>query len=1721
MDPTAEELIARLRQRPDDEEAFDALCTHYRRTADFASLANLLEGWAGRQRDAVRAAAAFFEAGELVARHLHDVARATSLYERALDRHAQHDDAYRRLVALVESSGDIPRLIELLQRRSTALARLGDSAGRAEVELRLGQLQQHELGRPDRAITHYRRAFEADPSMVPAIYAAREIYRNAGNLKAAATLFELEIKAEPTPTRRVALMRELAHLRLQALRDPDGAVDTLRRARTEAPSDLAVLHELATAHLARADARGGTEKAARDREQAADLLYELAQKTPVEHAIAYCEAALDAHPTHEGALDLLERLADDQGRAEILPIRWVGYLHEGPTGPEAARRRRSLARAYLEAGQGEDAIACLEPLLSEGDVEAAQTLFELYRGAGRLADASAALTVALEGLPPSERAPRLEAIIADLLHEGEREAAVAHARQLFALAPDNETAFSLLETHFRDRGDRAALRDLLRDAASTPTAPVELRRRRLREVAELSEGALDDPDGAVAAWEALAALDPTDLEAQEQLARLLQAQERWDDLVRVTERQALTTTDPDTKVALLRRLVELHRDHRDDPVAAIAALRSLREIRPADEAARDALSELLLATGALEEAVPLLEERAQTATGRSRQRLLHLLADTYETRLGDDERAFATSAAILDEDASDLQALDRMERIDARAGNLERLVETLAYRCEVVEPAERAQVLARIGRLCDESLGDLERAADYYQRALDLEPAKDEILDALCDVYDRDGRYKDLVVLLRDRAHAEERPGPRAELYRRIARTLTDRVRNEDAAAEAWLRVLEAGEDEEALRALRDHAHWRGDADALAGWLARLAEVTDDEDERRDLRIEEADALIALERRDEAVAVLRTHVLPLAPTHLGALERLERLCAQLEDHAGLADALERQLEVVEDPGLRQPLAARLAELYEGPLTDADGAVRALRAWIASAPAEVEPRRRLVARLADAERWSELVEALDQLAAVSDPAERCALVRRAAEVAARRLGDFEGAWARLVPLVREGDEDAETLLREIAAEAGRHDRLAGLYVELAQEAADPETQRRRWIDASRMHDEALGEPAKALEAMLRAYATDLADEAMLADVERLAAAADAWPRLAQVYERLLRTVPSRDAKRKLLMRHAKLLDEVAQDPSEALDRVLRACALAPEDDQVLRVAEELAPRAGRADELLVVYDRRRKHADDDSTRLDSLLRAARLCDLVLHDRTRAFQYIAPAVAVAAKEPGGLDLVEARVADLDVERPQLGGDDALRMLVGVYETIAEATEDDPVAGAQLLLRAAKIVEDRLEDPRAGLSLFERAASLAPLPHVLDELEDAADRTGDHERLDAHLARLVEEALDQATARDLLRRRARRLEATERWAEAAEVHRRLLTLSRDDVEVVDRLLFCLRQAGQHRELLVALERELAGTPDEERRVALMSEAAELWEAHLGNAWEALAIWRKVLARRPNHAQAVAAVERLEGRTGHRGDEPAAAPRRTRELSPEDLERHHGSFGASEGETAAETDAPETAETTAPETAETTAPARRIAGLFESDDPTMAESDASLDEEFGPPRTDAVHAPLSERADAGTADIEPADIEPAEFESLARAHEGTGELGSAEVEILDDSASYELLDDEFVREALGPDDGAEEICEVELEEVSVSRPLRTPGGASAPPPPPPSAPPPPPLSARSVPPPSAPPPPPPPPPPSAPPPPPPSVRSVPPPPPTSAARPGSLPPPPPHRED
>jgi tetratricopeptide (TPR) repeat protein len=1489
---TAELLTHRLQNDPHDAEAYAALRTIYRESGDFASLTNLVEGWAGFQSEPERASRGYLEAARSSRAGGGDAKRTSALLRKALERDVTLREAAEDLLKLLDEGRDTQGLAEFLDSHLRRLeARGGDPAFMAELYTRLGDLWRVTFKRPEVAAPCYQRALELDPVRAAMSEHADAATQTAADAALSARLYAAEAESEADPALKSEHYVKLANLFVTPLGDLDSAVRALRSALAATPSNVRVMHQLATLLHRRAATRSG-EEALRDKRRVAELYYQIAQAVSPEDAIDYLEAALFALPVHEGALHMLEEIAPKLDKQQLLPRHWVNYLAQAEDAPEVDQRRVQLARAYVRAGQIDDAIYCLEQ--AAHDATAAQLLAELRNQRGLRPGSSPPRAVAVSTTKPpvrqrkqsaersldaGSRVTDLRRAIHDAIADRDATRAAEYCRELMLLEPGDTEAFAYLESHFRKTRDPLRLRELLLASTEVAGVSIDTRKQRLREVAALSETKLKDTEGAIEVWRAVVALDPNDAEASQSWKRLLTRTQRWDELAGVLEREALASRNAATKVVLLGQIAAIHRDKRKDLPEAAEALRQLYALLP-DAATRDELCELLLTIGNHIEAVPLLRERVQSAADeREKLRLLRLLAETLDEQQGDPEAAYEVCAELLALRPKDAEALSRMERIDERTGNIARLLTTLERRVTLAPRGERPGLFARMAMLAERQLDDVDRAAAYYTRALELEPSDESVLDALCQMFEQRERYQDLVELLKARIANEKEPARRIELERRRARALHEHLRRDEEAAECYRRILLTREDPEALAFLLEFARGRGDAQAVAELSASLARLHEDPLEKRALLLERARVLRDdLDKPREAARTLREIVEHVDPDHDMAIEELSELCERLGDAAGLSVALRRKHARTTDLGARASIAKRLADLCEHELRDAAAAIDALSIWAGDEPTLGEPHRRLVKLLAGTERSAELVASYDALSRLEEAqSARTRAALDAAKLGYSALNDVDGAFERLGPLVEAGDEDAFEALAAIAQEAGRSEALAALCVTAAQRTGDPALSGKNWRAAALVYADCMGVYTQALEAALRMLATDLSDRSYLGMVEDYAVHEKAWVRLAQVYERLLKTARDDAERVELLTRHARLLDERAGDASEAFNRILRACALAPHDEPLLARAEDLAKRADRGEEVLALYDARRHRVTDPAGKLEISLRAARLCDSVLEDRPRANAYLKSALSVAGANARLWERVVHAAEALDHNHTTHGAGAALRALIHAHRELAEKA--GPELGPLLILRADGLLRERLRDDRTSFDVLRQGVGLFPQHNeVYEALAERATTLGRLDALDGHLARCIDKALDPQTAATLLARRAALLEGPLGKPQAAiDVLTKLLQLRPDDAHAAARLRRTLRKARRFPDLLLAIHKQLQRAKQTDERLALIKESAIIWESDLRNRFEARDAWRKALELAPTDPEAQAGVTRTEQRLSFPGGPseppPAAA--------------------------------------------------------------------------------------------------------------------------------------------------------------------------------------------------------------------------------------------------------
>jgi tetratricopeptide (TPR) repeat protein len=1474
-----DQFVQRLVANPHDEEVLAS--AHRAGAADPKAYAQLLERVGAETKDPAYAAHWYSEAAHVWSSALGDAHRAARALMQAIDRDPRQATAAGRLAEMYRDKGDFKALVALLERRVKALTpRLTEDPELAEdlaaMHEELGQLWQENLKQSRKALENFRRSIELDPNGAFAIFSAREIYKASGQWAEAIELYAAELKLEQDPARIVALCRDEAETRKLA-GDLAGASGALARARATDPDDPALKQEYASGVLDRIV--GGEDVPLAERAAAAGALCELAEEFGGEHGLAYASGALDLHPGDDRALQLYAHYASELGQEDEVSARYLAYVQANPQGTLAADARWLLAQSYEAAGQPGEAIAVLEPLRALGDEQATAKLAELYASAGQampsVVPPSAVPEIAaddLESVPPKSgtSADKVGALLdaaKRFADAGNRPEACQKYREVLQGDPAHPEALAWVEDYLRAKRDFASLRDVLLAAVRAPGEAIDARKARLREVAGLCESNLRDVDGAIGAYRQLLALDRTDEPAHQALARLLEKAHRWDDLANLLEQEAGAETDLEKRIALEKKVAAHHEQKRKDPAAAGEAWERIAGLAPDDDQALKTASELYEKAGSLDRAAQVLAAGAPALSDvAARTRLLERVGVLRE-QLGDLEgagEAYASAAG----DAADPKLLEAAERCYVAAERWDRAGDVAVRRAEAAAgaggDAARAVELARAAEHFTRA-GDDEVALGHLERAAELDPRREATMLALGERYAEAGRFEDLAALLGRRAEHTADKAQRIALRRQIADLFAGQVGDKDAARTAWRKVLEDGEDAEALDRLIDDAVEQEDFQEATALLRRRRDVAADPEEKTRIALREAGLLAeGLDDVPGAVAAYETILAELDPRCRPALQAIADLEEAADRPADAAKALERELVLVDDPGERAAIGNRLARLY-GQLDDAESAIRALDVVRQADADDFDALARLCDLCEKTEKWGRVAELLAQRVEIeADDAEMSLLTRRLSEVLAGKLDRGDEALAVLVELADQGDEAVREAYVALGDRLGWHGIVAGKLVEWWFEAKPgPERIARlrgafdRFVQVARDAD-----AVKVGREILRGKA---GDHEVAVEVEKAAAKTHDLDAMSMAHDFLAQEVQGVERARELV-RQAEARAAAGATPAESVQHGEAGLVAVPPAE----VEEMLARLAALADgpgAVVDLYERQVSRCKAPADRAAALGRAAQVAAARGHlERARGFFDLALSAPGSDEVAAGLERA-AREAD------EAAGNDALRRtLCAALAAGGQGARDGGRTRGSLLRRAAAIASADLREIDQAFTWLGDALIAHVEPPTLDALEELAREQKDMRRAEATLTRALDEVFDGPLVRQLLARRARlRRETLDDKPGAATDLKKLYELSPHDQALLLDLSALLRELGDNRGVVQLYEDQILRGKDVHARVDLARQIARIWEEEMVDPREAADAWRRVLRMKPGDPDATAGLERAKANMLRKADRPS----------------------------------------------------------------------------------------------------------------------------------------------------------------------------------------------------------------------------------------------------------
>jgi tetratricopeptide (TPR) repeat protein len=1442
-------LVQRLVANPHDQEAL--AYAHNAGNADPKSYAVFLEKVGNATPDPSYASHWLSEAANVWSVTLGDPHRAARVLMMAVDKDPTQETAAERLAQLYRDKGEHKALVALLERRAKALNPL--AAQNPDLRLHLAGIHE-ELGRlwtepplstPKKGADNYRRAIELDNTSAYAVYALRELYKQSEQYADALPLFALEQAIVTDTERKLALYRDEAEIR-KLLGDRPGATQVLREARNVAQDDAALVQELAASILERMHAGEAVSHA--ERQEAADLFVSLAEMYPGEHGFAYSTAALDASPGHDRAMQLAGHYARELGRTNELYPRWQEYLQVNPGGAMAPDARRETGAPDMGGYAPRHAPASMGPLpgSAEGDGggDGGGTEFRAEQVMRTLQEASA------------------------LAARGQKPQALAKYKSVLATDPAHPEALAWVEDYLRQKRQYAELRDVLMQAARAPNASSETRKQQLLDVAGLCETQLRDLETAIQAWKQICTIDRGDATAREHLRRLLERGGRWDELAAQLEQEAMSTTDSEAKIALEKKLAQLHEVKRKDFVAAGEAWARLAAMLTGDEAPIQTAVKLFekgqrrdLACQVISECAGVIEDKGVRAA------LYQKMGELYE-KAGELVEAGEAYVQAAESDAAP-KMWEAAERSFVAGERWDRAAYVVGQRAELTSEAKsKAALLVKASALLSRA-GDHDSALLQVENASSLDPYNDEYAREVERRYTEASRFADLADFFAARADKIDDRIKRQALRKRAASIHTDELGNAEVGREILMKALEDGDDADVLTKLADDAEERGDPEQAQEFLHRLFPLMKTTEERVAVAMREGNLLAdALDDADGAIARFLMILDEIDPKNREAVGRIAELEEKRGNHEQVAEALERELKMGIEQQDRLEIARRLAGLYEGPLDNPEGAIRALDIVRALDTEDFEATARLEVLCEKVGDWPRVASLLAALIEIEgDEDELSQLTRKLADILSAKLDRGDEALAALEGPADNGDGPCRDAYVELADRLGWKGIVASKLVEWHGESLPTPERNDALRDAFQrfLGVERFEEAAKVAVELARSKAADheLAEKLeeialRLKDLEAMSIAHDLLARELSGHERASE-----------LVRQAEVLVQAGVDPVEAQQHGETGLSSVPAA-QVEPLLTRLATLVNAAGPVIDVYERQIGRCKAPADKLAALARAAQVAaERGALDRAKSFYELAISTGTPEET---LLLLELSANQGDREQ---GGSSLRRTLAEALSGGGQSARDGGRTRGFLLRRAAQIAQRDLGDTDKAFEWLGDALIAHVDSESLDALEELGAEVGDLKRTEATIGRALAEVFDGPLVRQLLARRVklRRDDLGDKQG-AADDLKKLHDLSPADTGVMEELSILLTELGDFRGMVHVLEDQILRHKDPQARAELARKVARLWEERLKDPREAADAWRRVLRMKAGDPDAQAGLERAKTAMLSQRDTEEAAP-------------------------------------------------------------------------------------------------------------------------------------------------------------------------------------------------------------------------------------------------------
>ncbi|NOZ85028.1 MAG: tetratricopeptide repeat protein [Deltaproteobacteria bacterium] len=1388
---------------------------------------------------------------------------------------------------------------------------LEGSQGELWVQLRLAlaRIYSEGLENNERALEQLRALSAADPAREDVRIAEIDLLRKLGKFEDLAEVLEVEAgrAADSGNTdRQKELLLELGAIARERLGDVHRAIEAYETLAALDKSDRAVAltrislyreagrwEDLVSALREQAESTGDVDMAVAHRLDLAEVL-ERELSRPNEAITVYArllqsddqppeavkalERLLSGETTRKAAAEVLapyyERVKDWRRRIETLEV-IIEEEKETETRKRLLLEIASLYEQQLESPALAFVTLCRPFRENPNDVDLEEHLASLAREAGQEEELAAVLDEIL-GLQDLETSRKVELglKLAALQNEklGDSSAALGTYKAILKWEPSNADAIAGLAELSEQGGNWQEVVTALEMKIQSEEEPVEKARLFLK-LGDTRREKLEDPQGALSAYESARECKPDDIDIMDRMIDLYEDLERWRDLA-VLLPERIAKSSGDERVELELSLARVLEEELEDYEGAVDVYTSILDRHPGNEEAIEALDDIMKVEGVDAEKVadvldPIFLARKdwgkllgnyEVRLSKSRDPAARLdwykaMAGICEKEMEQPAAAFYILSRAYGEGFDDRKVELELYRLAESTGKLEELARELAMSAEEAQdPVKKSGLYWKLGRLHKNRLGDQEQAVTYYEMAADLVPNDKRILTELAGIYEELETWSKWVEVQKKRIEQKEKElAERAEHEAQVegdADSSTIPVEVDESEIESVEEEPRQGRDEEEVEEESEES----EEETLENLYLDTASVLREE-------LGDIDAAIALLESAKSKGV--------------ATEAIEGDLVDLYIENGSWEALTTTLEEriahqEKGPGLSSMLL-NLARIYKTKLGEPDRGLDLLAEAIDADPENREALEEMTSFLEDEDRkdkaagvlvehaerleaWDVLSRALEVAVDMAHDKDQGDLLRKAAWVHEKKLNEPEVAFAylsrafRLSPLMQDVLEEIERLVEV----TNSYEAAAGLFEEMAErlEFSDRAAAVDLFARAAGIYMEKLDLPDLAASCYRQVLDVDPEHAEALRGLVKVCKAREAWDDLADALSRAIAVTGAGPELAELVFELGEVYEKHLDDLQRARENYEQVLSMDAAHRGALEALERVYEDFEEWGPLFEIYEKARELASSEEAKIEFTAKMADLAGEELGMRERAIELWNELLVADPEDPDALEALEELYTA--TERWQ--------DLVEIYRKQLESTVEDEEKIRLFTklgyLRSEKIKElDQAKTDWICVLRLEpnNMTALAMLMEVYEEKEEWED-------LAAILKRLCSLQKNDEVKKSLYLKLALVYgDKLGRRQDAIAAGKEVLELDPLTEEELDKLAGIFLDNEAWEEASGVLERRWELAEDELEQVEVRRNIAEMWRDRAMDAGRAALEYEKILKAVPSNEQAFKALDEI----------------------------------------------------------------------------------------------------------------------------------------------------------------------------------------------------------------------------------------------------------------------